>query len=321
MDISSSSSDRIMHARADHNLHTLHGYAWVVAVAAFFLLLAGSMVTSTDSGDAIPTWPAPAVMPMEGGVFFELGHRYVAAFVGLLTIILAVLVELRGAVLPSSIRKTTRFAAVLVVVMAILGGVRVLVGQSVGDEHVAITVIGIGHGVLGQTFFALTAAAVYLIGRARRGAFELSSERVLDRTFFKATRMAISVLYLQLVLGGLVRFTRPGPVIELVALHVLGAVLVVYAIVELAIKVPRDHAATTGVQRACHFALALLGVQFLLGVVTFFALSHDGSRAQATWTADTLMPSLHFGVGALLLMTAILIHLAIRGRDSVETPA
>ena len=140
-------------------------------------------------------------------------------------------------------------------------------------------------------------------------------------TLLLVTRMAVSILYLQLVLGGLVRFTRPGPRVELVMLHLFGAAMVVYAIVELAIRVPRERPGTSGVQRACLFAIGLLGVQFVLGIMTFFALRQDGTVAQPTWTKDTLLPSFHFGVGALLLMTVILVHLATRGRNPEEMVA
>jgi len=61
----------------------------------FFLLIAGGMVTSTDSGLAVPDWPLAYGMlfpPMVGGIFYEHGHRLVAATVGLLILVLAVLV-------------------------------------------------------------------------------------------------------------------------------------------------------------------------------------------------------------------------------------
>ena len=57
------------------------------------LLVAGGLVTSTDSGLAVPDWPLSygKWMPeMTGGVFYEHGHRMIASFVGMLTIILCV---------------------------------------------------------------------------------------------------------------------------------------------------------------------------------------------------------------------------------------
>src|SRR6266404_2624979 len=70
----------------------LRAYTGFVAVATFFLVIAGGMVTSTGSALAVPDWPLSfgKLFPkMEGGVFYEHGHRMIAATVGVLTIILA----------------------------------------------------------------------------------------------------------------------------------------------------------------------------------------------------------------------------------------
>src|ERR1700752_3837415 len=64
-----------------------------VAVSTLFLIFAGAMVTSTGSGLAVPDWPlsyGKLMPPMVGGVFYEHGHRMVAATVGLLTVIQAI---------------------------------------------------------------------------------------------------------------------------------------------------------------------------------------------------------------------------------------
>jgi cytochrome c oxidase assembly protein subunit 15 len=57
-----------------------------VAVAVFLLLLAGALVTSTESGLAVPDWPlayGKLMPPMVGGILYEHGHRLVAALVSL----------------------------------------------------------------------------------------------------------------------------------------------------------------------------------------------------------------------------------------------
>ena len=74
----------------------LGGFAWLVAAATLFLVIAGGQVTSTDSDDAIPTWPLPLQFELgDGRAAFELGHRQVAAIVGLLTFALFVGVAFR----------------------------------------------------------------------------------------------------------------------------------------------------------------------------------------------------------------------------------
>src|SRR5205814_4966689 len=76
----------------------LHRFAVLVACATFFLIIAGANVTSHDAGLAVPDWPRSfgKVFPqMVGNVFWEHGHRMVATAVGILTILMAVYVQLR----------------------------------------------------------------------------------------------------------------------------------------------------------------------------------------------------------------------------------
>ena len=62
-------------------------------LARFFLLIAGALVTSNDAGLSVPDWPlsyGSLLPPMVGGIFYEHGHRMIATFVGMLSIVLAV---------------------------------------------------------------------------------------------------------------------------------------------------------------------------------------------------------------------------------------
>ena len=70
----------------------------VTAVATLLLIFIGSLVTSTGSGLAVPDWPLSfggLFPPMVGGILYEHGHRVVAAFVGLLIVIQAVVLTRR----------------------------------------------------------------------------------------------------------------------------------------------------------------------------------------------------------------------------------
>src|SRR3990167_4055149 len=105
----------------------MHRYAVLSSAAMFLLILAGSLVTSTDSGLAVPDWPLSYGMlfpPMVGGIFYEHGHRMIAGLVGLMIAILAVWlwrVEPRRWV-----RRLGVSALGAVVVQALLGGLTVL---------------------------------------------------------------------------------------------------------------------------------------------------------------------------------------------------
>ena len=76
----------------------LHRFIKFVVASTVLLIAAGGMVTSTDSGLAVPDWPNTygqfmfsfPLEKMVGGIFYEHGHRMIASTVGFLTIILAI---------------------------------------------------------------------------------------------------------------------------------------------------------------------------------------------------------------------------------------
>src|SRR6059036_507041 len=76
----------------------LHRFPLLVAIATFFLIIAGANVTSHDAGLATSDWPLSngQFFPrMVGNLFWEHGHRLVATSVGLLTIVLAIYLQFR----------------------------------------------------------------------------------------------------------------------------------------------------------------------------------------------------------------------------------
>ncbi|HUQ49364.1 MAG TPA: COX15/CtaA family protein, partial [Terriglobales bacterium] len=129
----------------------LHRFATVLAWCVLLLIVAGALVTSNDAGLAVPDWPTSfgsfyKIPPMVGGVKYEHGHRMIAQFIGLLTIILAIWtqrVEKRAWV-----RKLGWGLLGLVMAQGILGGLTVL--------NLLPWYISTGHALLAQTFFSLT---------------------------------------------------------------------------------------------------------------------------------------------------------------------
>src|SRR5215475_8768620 len=105
----------------------LHRFAVMTAGATLMLLFLGGLVTSTDSGLAVPDWPlsfGQVFPPMVGGVLFEHGHRLAAAAVGCLTVVLAVWTVVGEA--RAGVRALALLALLAVVLQGILGGVTVL---------------------------------------------------------------------------------------------------------------------------------------------------------------------------------------------------
>src|SRR6476646_10088864 len=105
----------------------LHRYAVLTAAATLFLIVAGGLVTSTESGLSVPDWPLSYGMlmpPMVGGVFYEHGHRMAATTVGFLTLVLAVWTA-RAEPRPS-VRRLAWGALAAVITQGVLGGLTVL---------------------------------------------------------------------------------------------------------------------------------------------------------------------------------------------------
>jgi len=104
----------------------VHRFALLVACATFFLIIAGANVTSHDAGLAVPDWPlsfGKFFPQMVGNVFWEHGHRLIAATVGLLTIALAIYLQIRER--RSWVKRLGWLALAGVVAQGLLGGLTV----------------------------------------------------------------------------------------------------------------------------------------------------------------------------------------------------
>src|SRR5262249_26177804 len=126
----------------------VHRFAVLTAGATLILIFVGALVTSTGSGLAVPDWPlsfGQVFPPMVGGVLFEHGHRLVAAFVGLLTVTLMVLLTQWEPRL--WVRWLARVAVLAVLLQGTLGGVTVLFRLPLAGS--------VAHACLAQAFLGL----------------------------------------------------------------------------------------------------------------------------------------------------------------------
>jgi heme a synthase len=200
----------------------LHWYAVAAAASVLLLICSGGLVTSHEAGMSVPDWPNTFgynmfFFPLSrwvGGVFFEHTHRLIASGVGLLTLALCValfFIEERRWV------KTLGLIAVAaVVVQGVLGGLRVT------ENNAAL---GLFHGCLAQSFFALMATIALVTSRfwfnlERAGASgnqPITSHQSPHTSPFARVisyrRWAIVVtamVFVQLVLGASMRHSHAG---------------------------------------------------------------------------------------------------------------
>ena len=125
----------------------LHAFAVLVAAATLALIVAGGLVTSTESGLSVPDWPTTyghnmftfPLSKMVGGIRFEHTHRLIASAVGMLTIVLAVWLARREE--RRWVRRLGYLALATVVAQGVLGGLTVI--------YLLPTPISVAHGVPG----------------------------------------------------------------------------------------------------------------------------------------------------------------------------
>ena len=148
-----------------NNYHKRTSIIWVrrlsklLVLSTLFLIFAGALVKSHEVGLSVPDWPtsygyqmfAFPLSDMIGGIFYEHGHRMIAAIVGLLTLILAFSICHTDDQL--WLKKTGFFALGLVISQGLLGGLTVLFFLPVP--------VSVMHALLAQTFFMVTILIAY----------------------------------------------------------------------------------------------------------------------------------------------------------------
>jgi cytochrome c oxidase assembly protein subunit 15 len=284
-----------------------HRFAVLTALSTVGLIFAGGLVTSTGSGLSVPDWPLSygKVMPeMKGGVFYEHGHRMIASFVGFLTLVLAIWTARREP--RPGVRKLAWAALAAVIVQGVLGGLTVIYLLPIG--------VSVAHACLAQVFLCLTVALAFSTSREWIGAGEPSVDVAGVR---KAASAAVGMIFVQLVLGALMRHMGAGMAIPdfplafgkvippfwngnitVHWLHRIGALLVLAKILRLALKAHRS-----GDARFRLPALGLLGlvlVQITLGALTVLR----GKPAGIT--------TAHVATGAMLLAGTFFVFLRAR---------
>jgi cytochrome c oxidase assembly protein subunit 15 len=281
----------------------VHRIALVATAGAFLLVLAGGLVTSRDAGLAVPDWPLaygqlnpPGWWRIEN-IRTEHGHRILAFVVALWTaFLLAVVLRSERDLF---VRRLTILAAGLVLVQALLGGLRVL----------ALSVdLAMVHGVVGQIFFASLAAVAAVTSPAWRDSERLAaaprtdSARKRERTL---GAVALALVLAQLLLGLFLRHlgpaARPLEGSPLLYAHVIGAGLVLSAVLDFR---GSSEASAPGAR----WMLPLVIVQLALGIGAYVT-TDDMIGDRAATPLEAWLPTLHVGFGAALLGAVVVRNL------------
>ncbi len=285
----------------------LHRFAIAVVGATLLLIFVGGLVTSTGSGLAVPDWPLSfgQVFPrMVGGVLYEHGHRLLAGSVGLATLVLAItvwLVEPRR-----SVRFVASAALGTVVAQGLLGGLTVLL--------LLPPAVSVAHACLAQAFLCLTVALAALTNPEWEHPRPLHDHGAPSLALL--TRITAGAVYVQLILGAVVRHTGAGlairdfplafgrlvppfehPGVAMHFAHRVGAGVVLTLVVWTAIAARTRLPTERRLGRPALAAAALVALQVTLGALT-------------VWTQKAVLPTTaHVAVGAALLATTFLLAL------------
>ena len=299
----------------------LHRFAWFLAAATLFLLVAGGMVTSTGSGLAVPDWPNTygrfmfsfPLDHMVGGIFYEHGHRLIASVVGFMTIVLAVWLwrvdDRRW------MRRLGWIALAAVIVQGVLGGVTVL--------YFLPAPVSVAHAGLAEIFFCLTVAiAIFTSERWRN-----PTHGAVDDALLRRLAIATTVLvYIQILLGATMRHTGAGMAIPDFPLafgrlvphvwnfgvavhyaHRVGAVIVSLAVIALAGHAFYHHRGRREITRPAALLVVLVISQVTLGAYVVLSGRHPHINTA------------HLANGALVLVTSLALALW-SSRRTAATP-
>jgi cytochrome c oxidase assembly protein subunit 15 len=271
------------------------------ACATLVVITAGALVTSNDAGLSVPDWPTSfgylvKVPHFVGGIRYEWSHRMVAGTLVSLTLAIAIwtlLVERR---------RWMRWLAVgafcTVIAQAILGGLTVLFFQP--------PAVSTAHATVAQTFFCIAVAIALFTGRKwveEQPRVEFDSRRP---SLFTLTLLAIFVLYVQLILGGMFRHHGMSwwP-------HVANAAIVTFVLAWTAVRAISAHSNIDAVRRPAILMLSLLITQLCLGFTAFVTRVAWGKSAVQPELPMVLSTVAHVAVGALLLATTVILSIQV----------
>jgi cytochrome c oxidase assembly protein subunit 15 len=310
-----------------HGGSGLHRFAVATAAATLLLVVAGGLVTSTESGLSVPDWPTtygenPFTFPLSkwvGGIRFEHAHRLIASTVGFLTIVLAVLLARRE---PRRwVRRLGYLALCAVVAQGVLGGLTVI--------WLLPTAVSVAHACLAQIFFCLIVAiAVVTSPRFIEATPSHLREAFRRNPVARITAAASAAIFLQLVLGAVMRHTHAGlaipdfplalgrlvPPIGSFAVgihfaHRLGGLIVAALVAACMVRAVRSR--RPGLRKAAGWLCGLVALQIALGAATVLT-----RKSVPVTTA-------HVATGALLLagtLALCLSSLASERRKSNVVP-
>jgi cytochrome c oxidase assembly protein subunit 15 len=303
----------------------LHRFAVVLAGLIVLLIAAGALVKSKEAGLSVPDWPLsygslnpPRWWTIEN-VRAEHGHRLIAGTVALLTVLLAWLFRRHES--RAWVRRIAYLAVVAVFLQALLGGITVLTFLP--------PPVSVSHAGLAQLFLCMVVTLAVVTSVAWRRADLTSHREAARRRLARRATALTGLVYLQILLGAVMRHTGAGlavpdfPLVfgglvppsfgDGIAIHYahrVGATLVLVFAAMVVWQILRRFREDHAMAAPAVSLVILVAVQIALG-------------GAVVLTSRAVVPNtLHVAVGALVLANSLVLTLcAWRGVRVLERDA
>lgn len=273
----------------------LHRFIVFIGVCTFFLLVAGALVTSNDAGLAVPDWPlsyGSLLPPMTGGILYEHGHRLIAGFVSLLTLVLALWTWRRE---PRRwVRRLALGAFGLILVQALLGGITVL--------FYLPAPISTAHAAAAQLYFCTIVSLILVTGAWWQSDLPALADSAAP-SLRSIAGLAALAIFLQLILGAAFRHNGFG-----ILPHVFGAGVVTTMVAWTVTIVFCRYRHLAPLRRTAKLLAALLATQLALGIAAYWAVLYQSQLPQP-YPLPVAITVAHVVTGALTLAAAVWLEL------------
>ena len=282
----------------------LYRIALITTGATFLLIVIGGIVTSTESGLAVPDWPTTfgynmflyPLSEMVGGILYEHSHRLMGSLVGLLTIALFILLLVMDS------RKWIKWlglvALIGVSVQGVLGGLRVT------ELNLNFAIV---HACLAQAFFALLCGLCLFTSQGwQSNQSEVHIDELLAKKLRRLSLITTCLIYVQLIFGAVLRHTG-----NRLDAHLLFAFLVTLHIFLLVRRIFSNGEQIQEIGQSFPLILlSLLAVQLLLGTGAYITKLTEIGQSMSALLTDIITTS-HVAIGALMLVISFVLTLKI----------
>jgi len=276
----------------------LHRWSVLLAFCTLLLVVAGGLVTSRDAGLSVPDWPLSygKLMPqMEGGIFYDHGHRMIATTVGLFTIVSLIWiwrVETRR-----WMKRLAVAALLAVIAQGVLGGLTVLL--------LLPWWISSSHASLAQLFFSTTVAMALFTSDWWRRQPDRMPESAASPVRGLSLLAPVCVLC-QLALGAAARHKAIGSIY-----HICGSPVVTGVVLWISLRILLHYAKNRELRLGALVLLSITFCQVFLGIAAYMSRIAYADSVQPMPLMVTFTV-IHVAVGALTLAASVSLAILVR---------